>query len=56
MRSVHFMLVIPFDSFQISKTKLKVASYWIKVEILKQFDEICSYLFFGTVVAASFVE
>ena len=40
------MLVIAFDSVQMSKTKLKVDLYWIKVDILKQFAENCSYLFF----------
>ena len=54
MKSVHFMLVIASDSFQMSKTKLKVAVYWIKVDKLKQFAENFSYLSFGTscVVAA----
>ena len=33
MRSVHFMLVIVFDSLQMSKTMFKVALYWIKVDI-----------------------
>ena len=32
-----------------SKTKLKVVPYWIKVNILKQFAKNCSYLSFGTV-------
>ena len=49
MRSVHFMSVIAIDLFYISKRKLKVASYWIKADILKQFPENFSYLFFGTV-------
>ena len=49
MRSMHFMMVIAFDSFQMSKMKLKVASYWIKVYILKQYTENFSYLSFGTV-------
>ena len=40
MKSVHFMLVISFDSFQMSKTKLKVAPYFIKVDILKLFAKI----------------
>ena len=39
MRSMHFMPVIVFVSFQMSKTNLKVASYWIKADILKQFTE-----------------
>ena len=42
-------VIIAFDSFQMSKTKLKVALYWIKVSILKQFAENFSYLSFGTV-------
>ena len=49
MRSMHFMPVIAFDSFQMSKTKLKVAPYWIKADILKQFPGYFSYLSFGTV-------
>ena len=49
IRSVHFMLVIAFDSFQMSKRMLKVAPYWIKIDILKRFAENCSYLSFGTV-------
>ena len=50
IRSVDFMpVIIAFDSFQMSKTKLKVALYWIKVSILKQFAENFSYLSFGTV-------
>ena len=43
------MLVIAFDSLQLSETKFKVASYWIKADILKQFAENCSYLVFGIV-------
>ena len=39
MRSMQFMPVIVFVSFQMSKTNLKVASYWIKVDILRQFAE-----------------
>ena len=49
IRSMHFMLVTAFDSFQMSKTKLRVAPYWIKVDILKQFPKYFSYLSFGTV-------
>ena len=49
MRSVHFMPVIVFDSFQMSTTKLKVAPYWITVDTLKQFTENFSYLSFETV-------
>ena len=49
MRSVHIMLVIAFESFDMSKTILKIAPYWIKVDILKEFAENCSHLFFGTV-------
>ena len=49
MRSVQFMLVIAFDSFQMSKAEVKVAFFRIKVEILKQFAENFSYLSFGTV-------
>ena len=45
IRSVYFMPVIAFDSFQISKTKLKVAL----VDILKQFPEYFSYLSSGNV-------
>ena len=40
MRSMHFMPVIVFDSFQTSKTKLKVASHWTKVDILDSFLNI----------------
>ena len=54
MRSVHFMLVITLDSVQIKKkTKLKVTPHWIKVDILKQFAEDCSYLFFRTTDVSS---
>ena len=42
MRSVHFTPVIVFDLFQMSKTKLKVAPYWMKVDILIQLVENCS--------------
>ena len=49
MRSAHFILVIAFNLFQMSKTKLKVVPYWIKVDVLKQFAENCSYLFCGIV-------
>ena len=35
MRSVQFMLVVAFDSFQMSNTKIKVAPFWIKIDILK---------------------
>ena len=49
MRSMHFMPVIAFDSFQMLKTILKVAPYWIKVDILKQFPGYSSYLSFATV-------
>ena len=49
MRSVHFILVIAFDSFQMPKTKLKVDPCWIKVDSLKNFAENVSYLSFGTV-------
>ena len=49
MRLVHFILVSAFDSFQMSKTKLKVALYWIKVDILKHFAEKFSYVSFGSV-------
>ena len=48
MRSVHLVPVVAFDSIQMSKTELKVAPYWIKVDILKQFTENFSYLSFGT--------
>ena len=48
MRSVHFLMAIAYDLFQMSKTKLKVA-YWIKVDILKQYTKNFSYLSFGTV-------
>ena len=44
-----FTPVIAFDSFQMSKTKLKVAPYWIKVENLKDIAEKFSYLSFGSV-------
>ena len=40
MKSVHFMLVIAFASFEMSKWKLKVVLYWIKVGILKRVSEI----------------
>ena len=43
MRSVRFMLVIAFYSFQMSKTNLKVGPYWINIDILKHFAESCSY-------------
>ena len=37
MRSMHFMPVVAFDSFQMSvKNK---APYWMKVDILKYFSE-----------------
>ena len=49
MRSVLFMLVIAVYSFHMLKTNLKLALYWIKVDILKQFAEHFSYLSFGTV-------
>ena len=49
MRTMHFMPVIAFDLFQMLKTKLRVAPYWIKVDISKQFAEYFSYLSFGTV-------
>ena len=49
MRSVQLMPVITFDSFQMSKTKLKVAPYWIKTDILKKFPEYFSYLSFETI-------
>ena len=48
-RSMDSMLVIAFDSLQMSKTKLRVAPYWIKVDILKQFPKYFSYLSFETV-------
>ena len=43
------MLVIAFDSLQMSKAKPEVAPYWININILKQFPENFSYLSFGTV-------
>ena len=59
MRPVHFMLVIAFDSFQMSTTKLKVAPDWMEVDILKQFAENLVIFIFENrrcVVAAIFVE
>ena len=47
MRSMHFMPVVAFDSFQMSvKNK---APYWMKVDILKYFSENLSYLSFEIV-------
>ena len=46
---MHFMPVIAFDSFQMSKTKLKVAPYRIKVDNLEDIAENFSYLSFGSV-------
>ena len=43
------MLVIAFASYVISKSKLKVALYCIKVDILKRSAENLSYLSFETV-------
>ena len=45
MRSVYFMLVITFDWFLMSKTKLKVAHYWIKDDIMKQLAENIQKIF-----------
>ena len=49
MKLVHFMLVIAYASFEVSKWKLKVSPYWIKVDILKRFAKNLSYLCFRTV-------
>ena len=47
MRSMHFMPVVAFDSFQMSvKNK---SPYWMKVDILKYFSENLSYLSFEIV-------
>ena len=46
MNLVHFLLVIAFDSFQMSKTEIKLAPYWMKVNMLKQFAENFLYLSF----------
>ena len=48
MKLVHFMLVIAYALFEMSKWNLKVARYWIKVDILKRFAENLSCLPFGT--------
>ena len=49
MRSMHLMPVIALNSFEMSKTKIKVAPYWIKIDILKPFPGYFLYLSFGTV-------
>ena len=49
MKLVHFMVVIAFASFEVSKWKHKVALYWIKIDILNRFSENLSSLCFGTV-------
>ena len=43
------MPVIAFYSFPMSKTKLKVAPYWIKVDNLEGIAENFSYLSFRSV-------
>ena len=40
MRLVHLILVIAFHLFQMSKTKLKGAPYWITVDILNSLLKI----------------
>ena len=50
MRSMHFMPVVAFDSFQMSvKNKAPYWIYWMKVDILKYFSENLSYLSFEIV-------